>query len=63
MQAFEDGMKMFATDWGSTGIKKTGTNNKALEYKLEIKIMGHDDRLFSKENDYIFDVFSDRGLH
>lgn len=63
MQAFEDGMKTFASDWGSTGIKKTGTNNKALEYKLEIKIMGHDDRLFSKENDYYFDIFSDRGLH
>lgn len=63
LQGFEDGMKMLATDKGSTGIKKTGTNNKALEYKLEIKVMGHDDRLFSKENDYIFDVFSDRGLH
>lgn len=63
MQAFEDGMKSFASDWGSTGIKKTGTNNKALEYKLEIKIMGHDDRLFSRDNDYYFDVFSDRGLH
>lgn len=63
MQAFEDGMKTFASDWGSTGIKKTGTNNRALEYKLEIKIMGHDDRLFSKENNYYFDVFSDRGLH
>lgn len=63
MQAFEDGLNTFASDWGSTGIKKTGTNNKALEYKLEIKIMGHDDRLFSVDNNYYFDVFSDRGLH
>lgn len=63
MQAFEDGLNTFASDWGSSGIKKTGTNNRALGYKLEIKIMGHDDRLFSVDNNYYFDVFSDRGLH
>lgn len=63
MQAFEDGLNTFAADWGATGIKKTGTNNRALGYKLEIKIAGKDDRLFSVDNNYYFDVFSDRGLH
>lgn len=60
---FEEALKQFATDRGTSGIKKTGTKNKALDYKLELKLMGHDDRLFSVENNYYFDIFSDKGLH
>lgn len=48
---------------GASGIKQTGRNNKAAEYKIELKIIGHDDRLFSSKNDFNFDIFSERGMH
>ncbi len=63
MYSFEDALSSFATDTGTSGIKKTGRNNKTIEYKMELKIKGHDDRLFSSKNDYCFDIFSDRGMH
>lgn len=63
LEGFEDALSSFATEFGSSGIKKTGSNNKALEYKQELKLIGHDDRLFSVDNNYCFDIFSDRGLH
>ena len=63
MTGFEDALSSIATEYGSSGIKKTGTNNKALEYKFELKLIGHDDRLFAVDNKYYFDIFSDRGLH
>lgn len=62
-KAFEDALPSFATAIGTSGIKKIGTNNKALEFKWELKIKGHDDRLFSIDDNYYFDVFSKRGLH
>ncbi len=62
-KGFEDALSSFASAWGSSGIKRTGTNNNAIEYKMELKLKGHDDRLFSSGNDYTFDIFSDRGLH
>ena len=62
-KAFEDALPSFATATGTSGIKKVGTNNKALEYKWELKIKGHDDRLFSVDDNYYFDIFSNRGLH
>lgn len=30
---------------------------------MELKVTGKDDRLFSSNNDYYFDVFSDKGFH
>lgn len=63
LQAFEDALKSTSGGRAVAGIKITGTNNKALEYKMEVKIKNHDDRLFSSKNNYIFDIFSPRGLH
>ena len=63
MEGFEDALSSLAAEYGASGIKKTGSNNKSLEYKLELKLKGHDDRLFSTDNNYYFDIFSDRGLH
>ena len=63
LKGFEDALANFAREWGSSGIKKTGKNNNALRYKMELKVAGHDDRLFSSNNDYYFDVFSDKGFH
>lgn len=63
MKSFEEALSSFASETGVSGIKKLGRNNKAIEYKMELKIKGHDDRLFSSNNDYIFDVFSEKGLH
>ncbi len=63
MQAFEEALTSVAPSWGASGIKITGSNNKALEYKMEVKLKGHDDRLFSSQNNYVFDIFSARGLH
>lgn len=60
---FEDALSTYAGANGTSGIKQTGKNNKALEYKMELKILGEDDRLFSSKNDYYFDIFSDRGMH
>lgn len=63
LKGFEDALSTFAGATGESGIKQMGRNNKALEYKIELKLKGHDDRLFSSKNDYYFDIFSDRGLH
>lgn len=63
MQDFEEALTSFAASRGSSGIKKTGRNNKAIEYKMELKITGHNDRLFSSKNDFCFDIFSEKGIH
>ena len=63
LRGFEDALNNFAREWGSSGIKKTGKNNNTLRYKMELKIAGENDRLFSSNNDYYFDVFSDKGFH
>lgn len=62
-EAFEEAQTSIAGEYGSSGIKKTGSNNNALEYKVELKIMGYPDRLFSSNNDYYFDIYSEKGLH
>lgn len=61
--AFEEAMTLKATESGSAGIKQIGRNNEALQYKIEAKIKGYTDRLFSSKNDYIFNVYSEKGLH
>lgn len=63
LEAFESALSTFAQAKNSSGIKRVGTNNKALEYKAEVKVAGMDDRLFAKNDNYYFDIFSDRGLH
>ncbi|MGN0031948.1 MAG: hypothetical protein ACI37Q_08345 [Candidatus Gastranaerophilaceae bacterium] len=60
---FENALSTFAGDKGCAGIKNTGRNNKAAKYRMELKIMGKDDRLLSSKNDYYFDIFSDKGMH
>lgn len=61
--AFEDAIKTTARSKGSSGIKQTGTNNETLAYKMEVKINGYPDRLFSSGNNFIFDIYSEEGLH
>ena len=61
--AFEDALSTRATEYGTAGIKKTGSNNNALDYKMEVKIKGYPDRLFSSNNNYYFDIYSEKGLH
>lgn len=63
LKAFEDALSSFATEKGTSGIKKTNRNNKNIEYKMELKIMGYQERLFSSNNDYYFDIFSEKGFH
>lgn len=63
LKYFEDALSSFAGATGESGIKLMGRNNKALEHRIELKLKGHDDRLFSSRNDYYFDIFSDKGLH
>lgn len=63
LQAFEEALATVAPTRGASGIKVIGSNNKAIQYKMEVKIKGHDDRLFSSKNNYIFDIFSARGMH
>lgn len=57
--AFEDALTHFAVNKNSSGIKKViGTSDAN-----ELKIKGHDDRLFAYNNSYYFDEFSSIGLH
>jgi hypothetical protein len=62
-KAFEIAMKTFAAEKGFAGIKKTGLNNNSIDYKMELKIKNYTDRLFSSNNDYVFDIYSEKGLH
>ncbi len=63
LKGFEEALTSFAKEWGDSGIKNTGKNNNTAKYKMELKITGHNDRLFSSNNNYYFDIFSDKGLH
>lgn len=63
MRKFEDALSSFAKMKNSSGIKQTGRNNETIRYKMELKIAGEDDRLFSSNNNYYFDIFSDKGMH
>jgi len=63
LKGFEDALSSTAGNRGTSGLKKTGQNNRALEHKMEVKLIGHDDRLFSSKNNYYFDIFSNTGLH
>ena len=62
-EEFEDAMKLRASESGTAGIKKFTSSNSSIEYKMELKIMGYPDRLFSSKNNYVFDIYSDKGLH
>lgn len=63
LEGFESALSAFSSEKGNSGIKLITRNNKSLEHKMELKLSGHDDRLFSSKNDYCFDIFSDKGLH
>lgn len=63
LQWFEDSMTSVASSTGASGIKQIGKNDQSLLYKMELKLVGVPDRLFSSKNDYCFDIYSDRGLH
>jgi len=56
--AFEDALTHFAVNKNSSGIKKVVSTDAN-----ELKIKGHDDRLFAYNNSYYFDEFSLNGLH
>lgn len=56
--AFEDALTHFAVNKNSSGIKKVVSTDAN-----ELKIKGHDDRLFAYNNSYYFDEFSPIGLH
>ncbi len=60
---FEEALSLRASDRDCAGIKLTGRNNKSNKYKMELKILRSDDRLFSSKNDYCFDIYSDKGMH
>lgn len=62
-KAFEDALAYDAKAQNSSGIKKTGRNNEKLLYRIEAKLVGCTDRLFSSNNNYCFDIYSDIGLH
>ena len=56
--AFEDALTHFAVNKNSSGIKKVLSTDAN-----ELKIKGHDDRLFAYNNSFYFDEFSLNGLH
>lgn len=63
LTAFEEALSSISTAKGNTGVKLTGKNNATIKYKMELKISGNDDRVFSSNNDYYFDSYSEIGLH
>ncbi len=63
LEGFEDALSQISS-LGSSGIKHmSSSSNRSLEHKMELKLSGHDDRLFSSNNDYVFDIFSEHGMH
>lgn len=62
-EKFEDALPLNARSENSSGVKKTDRNNKKALYKAEVKIMGHDDRLVTDNNDYYFNHFLPGGMH
>ena len=65
LEYFEDFEKALTTTTassGASGIKRMN-NNKTLAHKIEVKINGKTPRLFSSQNNYVFDIFSFDGLH
>lgn len=63
MYDFEKFMTTLATDKGSSGIKKITRGNKTMDYKMELKLVNHDDRLLASKKDYYFDEFLAKGFH
>lgn len=60
---FEEALATFCREKGASGIKSTERNNESQVYKIEAKLVGKTDRLFSSKNDFYFDIYSDKGLH
>lgn len=60
---FEEAMFHYSTEKGNSGVKSTKRNNEKQKYKIEVKLAGENDRLFSSKNDYYFDIYSPTGLH
>ena len=60
---FEEAMTKFADDKNSSGIKDLSVVNTKKAGEYELKIKGHDDRLYSYNNTYYFEEFSPIGLH
>lgn len=63
LQGFEEALATPANTKKSSGIKLISRNNNKMVYKMEVKLAGDDDRLFSSKNDFYFDIFSEKGLH
>lgn len=63
LEGFEEAISKTAKRQSDTGIKLTGSNNKRIKYKMEAKLKDHNDRLYSSNNDYYFDIFDEKGLH
>lgn len=59
LKAFEEALSTVAPSRGATGIKI----NKGLSYRLEAKNKAFEDRLLSSKDDYVFDIYLDKGLH
>lgn len=60
---FENALPLDARNESSSGVKKTDKYDKKMEIKYELKIMGHNDRLFACNKDFYFDSFSEIGFH
>lgn len=63
LSEFEEATRLIARAKGSAGIKQVGRNEETLEHKIEVKINSRSDRLFSSENNFVFDIYSEDGLH
>ena len=63
LQGFENAIVKPAGERSDSGLKLTGSNNKKAKYRMEVKLSGHNDRLFSSNNDFYFDIFDEKGLH
>lgn len=62
-QWFEEALTTGASYSGYSGIKQIGRNDESLVYKIELKLAGMTNRLLSSKNDYVFDTYSEKGLH
>ena len=62
LKAFEKAASIIVSHTNISGVKEFTTNNAKEQGKKEIKLAGHDDRIFNRNDDsFFFDIFDSTG--
>ncbi len=64
LRTFERAASIIVPPKGTTGIKEYPSSDETVKGKKEIKISGHNDRIFNNNDDsFVFDIFDENGDH